>query len=390
MVNMAGCRDYLMSAGSGIEGWLDPGAATTTMLAAQWQIARGWDGAVGEIGIHHGRFFVYLSCLARAGERGVAMDIFEAQELNVDHSGAGNRNIFEGHLARYGLDDVAVLAGDSLAQSSGKVLDSLRGQKVRLFSVDGGHTPRHVINDVKIARDTLAPGGLVIVDDFFHLHWPGVTEGLFEYNHHCPGGRIVCIGNGKAWLSFDEHGEDFYRFLRARKFLTYSVKDVELWGKPCLAVDMRHPSDAFRSPELLPLGFWQGGRLQEVVSGKPNWCPADEEGVWSLSGTSDIELPVRKEGTGDLKILLRLLSYTGAGTNYRRMTIETAGISQTLDMPDRNSVAVEIVLPAGVVATTLTIRLDVEGGLTPASAGINEDDRPLGVQLSELRIDQLV
>ena len=75
----------------------------------------------------------------------------------------------------------SVCAVDSTDIDDRFVLDKLDGQKVRLFSIDGGHTVEHTINDLRIAEACVTNGGIVFVDDYCNVNWPGVTEGLVRY-----------------------------------------------------------------------------------------------------------------------------------------------------------------------------------------------------------------
>jgi hypothetical protein len=52
----------------------------------------GLYGAVGEIGVHHGKFLIPIIGNALAGEPAVALDLFEDQSGNVDTSGASAKN----------------------------------------------------------------------------------------------------------------------------------------------------------------------------------------------------------------------------------------------------------------------------------------------------------
>jgi hypothetical protein len=52
----------------------------------------GLYGAVGEIGVHHGKFLIPIIGNALAGEPAVALDLFEDQTGNVDTSGASARD----------------------------------------------------------------------------------------------------------------------------------------------------------------------------------------------------------------------------------------------------------------------------------------------------------
>jgi hypothetical protein len=49
-------------------------------------------GAVGENGVHHGKFLMPIVGYALQEEPAVAMDLFEDQSQNVDGSGEGRKN----------------------------------------------------------------------------------------------------------------------------------------------------------------------------------------------------------------------------------------------------------------------------------------------------------
>ena len=89
---------YVVSGRKNVSGWFDRIDAeifSTLMLA---QLRLGIKGDAMEIGVHHGRSFIVMNlCLGKI-DNSIAIDIFDRQELNVDHSGAGNRNKFERNL----------------------------------------------------------------------------------------------------------------------------------------------------------------------------------------------------------------------------------------------------------------------------------------------------
>ena len=72
------------------------------------QLEMGIAGHVAEIGVHHGRSFILLALLARAGEKAVAIDVFEQQELNVDRSGRGDLAQLRENVARF-ADEFALV-----------------------------------------------------------------------------------------------------------------------------------------------------------------------------------------------------------------------------------------------------------------------------------------
>ena len=95
-----------------VQGYFELQALLTYRVLAASQLDMGVYGGVAEIGVHHGMSFVPLCLLnADAGaERSlaVAIDVFEHQERNLDGSGAGDREIFMGNVARWcGLDNIS-------------------------------------------------------------------------------------------------------------------------------------------------------------------------------------------------------------------------------------------------------------------------------------------
>ena len=141
-------------------------------------------GDIAEIGVHHGKLFVIMAAVSRPDETCVAVDVFEDQQLNVDSSGNGSRAVFEGHLKTHFpelLDRVKIIACDSMSITPGTAAAKLSRRGVRLFSIDGGHTTAHVVNDLSIAQELLVGSGIVMLDDFLGPMWPSVSEGFFKY-----------------------------------------------------------------------------------------------------------------------------------------------------------------------------------------------------------------
>lgn len=169
-----------------VEGWL---STTTASMIAQLlveQVGAGLRGDVCEIGVHHGRLFLVLANAIVGGDRAVAVDVFDDQQKNIDHSGQGDRAIFERHLASYaGTADVDIIQESSLDLERLGFLS----RRFRFVSIDGGHTGAIVVNDLRLAERTLLPGGIVALDDVLNHHWTGVLSGLAAYVQ--AGGTLV-------------------------------------------------------------------------------------------------------------------------------------------------------------------------------------------------------
>lgn len=178
---------YLSSGLDDVQGWLVP--STALYLAGLEQAQRGEvAGGICEIGVHRGKSFLAMAIDAPADDAAVAIDVFDLQHLNEDGTSSRALEDFRDNLRTWGLDErVEVVQGSSLELEADGFLEA--GPRFRLFSVDGGHGADYVLNDLRIAEATLAPGGVVAADDVFNIHWLGVCTGTFRYFHS--GGTLV-------------------------------------------------------------------------------------------------------------------------------------------------------------------------------------------------------
>jgi SAM-dependent methyltransferase len=166
-----------------VDGWVGDRVWSICEFLRDDQRDHGVSGAIAEIGVHHGKLFFIIAHIARPGERLVAIDLFEDQAKNIDSSGRGSIDAFRANIDRHFphlRERVTVVAADSLSLTPTR-LGALFPEGVRVLSVDGGHTVAHVVNDLSVAQDVLAPRGCVLLDDFMGPHWPSVSEGFFRF-----------------------------------------------------------------------------------------------------------------------------------------------------------------------------------------------------------------
>ena len=76
-----------------MQGWVEPQTLDILRTLSEAQDGAGVEGAVAEIGVHHGKLFIAMQLLNRPGAPAVAIDVFDDQELNVDQSGRGDRAV---------------------------------------------------------------------------------------------------------------------------------------------------------------------------------------------------------------------------------------------------------------------------------------------------------
>ncbi|CAF1028379.1 unnamed protein product [Didymodactylos carnosus] len=188
---------YLNEYSTTIDGWVNHEILYVLWLLTQFQYGRlKLDrGAIGEIGVHHGKFTCYLYILRREKQKLFAVDVFEKQHLNTDKSGLGSKKIFLMNAEKYAnvtFDQIEIYSGSSLdlnsifsTPNSNTVqwwMKSVVGENgLQLVSIDGGHTPLLAYSDLCLVANSLIDGGVVIVDDIAHPGWLGVRDGVSRY-----------------------------------------------------------------------------------------------------------------------------------------------------------------------------------------------------------------
>lgn len=202
----AGKFRYLTDGVGDVQGWLFP--ATGLYLAGLEAAQRGRvEGGIAEIGVHRGKSFLAMAIDSPATDPLVAIDLFDDQEQNLDGTSVDALKDFRSLLATWGLEErVDVVSGSSLdLEGDGFCAE---GPRFRLFSVDGGHHAEFVRNDMRVAEQTLVPGGIVAADDVFNIHWLGVCTGMFEYFHGGGTLRPFALVPNKLLLTDPAHVAD--------------------------------------------------------------------------------------------------------------------------------------------------------------------------------------
>lgn len=206
-----------------VEGWCHQTLADVAGHIDRYQRQSGARGGIAEVGVHHGKFLMLLNSFCDKTEESYAIDLFEHQELNVDHSGSGSLQVLKQNLSKYDRHsgaNIKVISGDSLT------LD-FKGHiqhPVRMFSVDGGHTVEHTISDLRNAHASIHPNGIVILDDILNSHWLGVIEGAVLFLRNRPTLIPVAIGFNKLFLANFSYAQTYRElFSRHQSVTKYPV-----------------------------------------------------------------------------------------------------------------------------------------------------------------------
>ena len=182
-----------------VEGWLNPSA----LLFTQYLVSKFLGDAFNsiEIGVHHGKFFIGIENLTPRSGRCVAVDLFENQELNIDRSGRGDREIFVKNVRKWALgpERISMLGVDSLDLNP----SDLGLNEFGLISIDGGHTRNHTFSDLSLAQKLISPSGIIVLDDITNQDWCGVMTGALDFFNSPISSRIspIAIGFNKLFIS---------------------------------------------------------------------------------------------------------------------------------------------------------------------------------------------
>ena len=75
-----------------VGGWLAPEVLAITSALDSAQRSKKISGAIAEIGVHHGKFFLGLNLLLQDKEHSVAIDVFGDQDLMMSTTRNGRRS----------------------------------------------------------------------------------------------------------------------------------------------------------------------------------------------------------------------------------------------------------------------------------------------------------
>jgi hypothetical protein len=166
-----------------VRGWLLDIDATLFIGVDAVQRVFGARGDLLEIGVFYGKTSILLGYLARPDEALVCCDIFEDTQALSDEGEAEHetyhralrRAEFERNYLRFHAKLPTIVA----APSSTLDADAWAG-RFRLIHIDGGHEYGVVSEDIRLARKMLAPGGVVIFDDWCLPHCAGTGMAVWE------------------------------------------------------------------------------------------------------------------------------------------------------------------------------------------------------------------
>ena len=199
-----------------VEGWgVDEDLINLIINFQEFHNLHGIRGGLCEIGVHHGRTLVLFALLAGEGDRVIGIDLFEERQVeNLDSSGLGSLERTRANLAMHapGVPAKCITANSfDLTTAQRALLDG-----ARMFHIDGGHFLEVVLNDLHIAQQALAPGGIIIIDDYWHSGFPEVHEAVHRYFATATSLKAVpfMTGRNKIFLAHNSHRDRLLDFMK--------------------------------------------------------------------------------------------------------------------------------------------------------------------------------
>ena len=213
-----------------VQGYLSSLDARLIARLLSYQDEHNITGHLCEIGVHHGRLFLMLALARRAGERALAVDLFEDDSINENTHHAGRNRALFANARRLGIElseeetfktsSLDIGATDILARTTGRI---------RFFSVDGCHLYQPVENDLRLAQSTLTVDGIIAVDDFFNPDWPDVSFATYDFLRHTDAFVPFAI-TSKLYLASPAAAEKYKMALSKCSDLA-QISPVQMLGK---------------------------------------------------------------------------------------------------------------------------------------------------------------
>lgn len=231
--------EYIRVRKKEVDGWLARCDGEIFARLLESQLENGIDGAVVEIGVHHGKSFIPMA-ISNNGRMCYAIDIFEKQALNIDVSGCGDKDVFTRNLMKFGVDanNVFIDERPSTDVSPGDIKNEVG--RVRFFHIDGGHHFEVALNDLRLAEAVVGDDGVIAIDDVFRPEWPEVSMALFSYLANKTKDFVpFAIGYNKTYLCRRSFAALYRGILSDSDFLQlYFSKKYEVSNEAILVYQM--------------------------------------------------------------------------------------------------------------------------------------------------------
>jgi hypothetical protein len=180
-----------------------------------------------EIGTHYGRSLIPIILSNKSIKDISVVDAFSNQKFNSSNSGFGNKKIFLKNIKKFKIDKSNIdIIDDTSLNFKNYYKKKFSKKKFDIIHIDGGHSEKEVINDIKIALKLRKKNSIVIIDDVFNAAFPEVLKAYLIFkNNFFP----ICLTDQKIFLSRDKKIA-----LKIRKTLlsnSFNKKKIKFFNK---------------------------------------------------------------------------------------------------------------------------------------------------------------
>lgn len=169
-----------------VPGWFERVDALLLAAVDRSQRAADVTGDLLEIGAYMGRSAILLGYFRQRGEGLVVCDPFGDEEGHSDDNAAEQtrwyggltRQAFEHNFLRFHprLPDEIIAAPSATLRER----EDEFAKRFRVIHIDGSHEFDEVQRDIRLSRDLIAEGGIVVFDDVNAPHAPGVAAAVWS------------------------------------------------------------------------------------------------------------------------------------------------------------------------------------------------------------------
>lgn len=165
-----------------IDGWFHRVDFDTLRVVADIQRERV-TGDIVEVGCFQGRCSILLASFLRAEESLRVVDLFglaaseeeNRREVELSPYEDLSKELFLANFAMFHEREPRITIGESEV-----LLGDLDPGSVRLAHIDGSHTYGVVHADLLSVKKAMAPGGVIVIDDYRTFHAPGVAAAAWS------------------------------------------------------------------------------------------------------------------------------------------------------------------------------------------------------------------
>lgn len=214
-----------------IDGWLHTAAYFLIAGFNAFQRQHSLSGDICEVGMFEGKTFLLLETILDKSEQMLGIDLVLRPALKENLTNKARKE-----------SKIVIMEKDSTSVSATELNAFTANRGFRIFHVDGYHSYEVALSDTKLAIETTANFGVIMIDDFFSATVPGVTQAVFHvFEHNLNGDFVpVAIGGNKLFLAGRYYAKNIVDFLfDTMPFPSHNGKDVDrLFGSRVAIYDL--------------------------------------------------------------------------------------------------------------------------------------------------------